>query len=594
MDESFHYEKLNTLNQVYQHTLEPYTGLIKGVEWITTPLYPHQTTMVQRMIEYREKLHDGILIQNQVVHGKVGIVGDEIGSGKTLSILAYLASIFSSPPVPSPPIPSPPVPVPIPVPSPPVPLTMSCELSPSSARYFYSHQILASSTTRMANLIIVPHSLFHEWKQEIQTRTTLPHIAIETRRMLRGEKLPDEMITSAFILTTNKCYKYVNDYAIQHHIQWNQIIIDEASTIYINSSDPPLRFQFLWLITHQWIPLLFKSASFHRTFLYQIRHQDIPLHPELEEWLSESHTSPYEGVLVSSGFLKDYLAVQHPLRHLMVLRNSSREIHQRLCLPSFQTSIIQCRPNVSLASLTTFYLTRHIEPSIHTHQIPHLFQTLSVPFHTLAEYLTHHLPHKHQLIQRKIDDNECVICLERAEYPTIVSCCYHLYCGKCLLKSALMSGKCPTCRDQVTPARMNCFGVIHPSEQIQSKNKMEICLDWIRSHPSGRFLIYSVFDNVYYQLFEEIDRMGRKAERLENHHFSLLKTIRNFKYGATQILFVSNPELLRGLSFPFVTHLLFYHDLPSYEKKQLLVQSAHRWGRTQPLHLIHLHSEVQV
>jgi hypothetical protein len=279
---------------------------------------------------------------------------------------------------------------------------------------------------------------------------------------------------------------------------------------------------------------------------------------------------------------------------LMVLRNSSREIHQRLCLPSFQTSIIQCRPNVSLASLTTFYLTRHIEPIVHTHQIPHLFQTLSVPFHTLTEYLTFHLPHKHPLIKRKMDDNECVICLERAEYPTIVSCCYHLYCGKCLLKSVLMSGKCPTCRDQVTPARMNCFGAIHPSEQIQSKNKMEICLDLIRSHPSGRFLIYSVFDNVYYQLFEEIDRMGRKAERLENHHFSLLKTIRNFKYGATQILFVSNPELLRGLSFPFVTHLLFYHDLPSYEKKQLLVQSVHRWGRTQPLHSIHLHSEVQV
>ena len=141
---------------------------------------------------------------------------------------------------------------------------------------------------------------------------------------------------------------------------------------------------------------------------------------------------------------------------------------------------------------------------------------------------------------------------------------------------------------------MNCFGTLLSSEYIQTKNKMEVCLDWIRDNPSGRFLIYSAFDNVFYQLFEEIDRMGRKAERLENHHFSMLKTIRNFKHGHTQILFVSHPDLLRGLSFSFVTHLLFYHDQPSYEKKQLLIQSANRRGRTQPHHVIHLQSGVQV
>jgi late competence protein required for DNA uptake (superfamily II DNA/RNA helicase) len=157
-----------------------------------------------------------------------------------------------------------------------------------------------------------------------------------------------------------------------------------------------------------------------------------------------------------------------------------------------------------------------------------------------------------------------------------------------------MSGKCPTCRDAVTPVRMNCFGVLSPSERIHTKNKSEVCLDWIRMNPSGRFVIYSAFDNVFYQLFEEIDRMGRKAERVESNHFALVKTVRNFKQGATQILFVSNPELLRGLSFPFVTHLIFYHDLSSYERKQLLIQSAHRLGRTQPLRVIHLHSEVQV
>ena len=410
--------------------------------------------------------------------------------------------------------------------------------------------------------------------------------------MLRGDDLSKTMINCSFVLTTNKCYKYVNDYAQQHGIKWNQIFIDEASSIYMNSSDPPLQFQFLWLISHQWIPLLFKSASFHRASLYQERLQ--VLHTDLEAWLAETQATPYENTLVSSGFLKDYLAFHHPSRHLMVLRNSTGFIQQHIQLPAPEVVTIHCRPNVSLPSLTSYYLSRHIEPTIQSHQIPHLFQTLSIPFHQLSSYLPLHPSQKHSLIRRKMDDNECVICLERCEYPTIVSCCYHLYCGKCLLKSVLMSGKCPTCRDHVTSTRMSCFGSLSSEERIQTRNKSEVCLDLIRMNPSGRFLIYSSFDNVYYQLFEEIDRMGRKAERIDNHHFSLLKTIKNFKHGTTQILFVSNPELLRGQSFPFITHLLFYHDQPSYEKRQLLLQSAHRLGRTQPLHVVHLHSEIQV
>lgn len=578
----FYYEKLVTLNQVYHHTLIPYEGDVTGGEWIKTPLFPHQKTMVHRMSEYRTQLLQGITLSNHVpslsIHGKMGIVGDDNGTGKMLSVLAYLASCM-----------------PMATPIQPDAETKTqtevktCELTPFSSRYFYSHTYrpLHQPST---NLIIVPHALFHEWKQEIHCHTTLPHVAVETRRMLRGDSLAKEMSESSFVLTTNKCYKYVHEYAQQHRIQWNQIFMDEASSIYMNSSDPPLQFQFLWLITHQWIPLLFKSASFHRASLYYLRSHVTPLHPELDAWLSRTHASPYEETLVSSGFLKEYLPFHHPHRYRMVLRNAPPS----LPLPALESTAVHCRPNITLYSLTTYYHTRQLEPAIQTHQVLHLFQSIGVPFHPLAHYLPLHPPHKHPLIQRKMEDQECVVCLEPAEYPTMVDCCYHLYCGKCLLKSLLMNGKCPTCRNHVHPPRMTCFTPLLPTQRIQTKNKMEVCLDWIRTNPSGRIMIFSTFDNIFYQLFEEIHRMGRRAERMENHHFSLQRTVRNFKQGSAQILFVSHPELLRGFSFPFVTHLIFYHEPPSYEKRQLLIQSAHRVGRTQPLHVIQLHSEVHV
>ena len=106
--------------------------------------------------------------------------------------------------------------------------------------------------------------------------------------------------------------------------------------------------------------------------------------------------------------------------------------------------------------------------------------------------------------------------------------------------------------------------------------------------------IFSSFDNIYYELFEEIDRLGLKAERIENNLFSLLKTIKNFREGITNILFISNINLIRGLSMEFATHLIFYHDQLSYELKEILIHSAQRIGRKKPLKILQLHSEIQV
>lgn len=574
MADPFYYEKLMVLNQVYHNALVPCSYDKPLIDCIRTPLFPHQMTMVQRMHEYHERMMRGVLIGQQAIHGKIGIIADPVGSGKTLSILSYLASYQRKDAIP-----------------------LACELTPYSSRYFYSHTIYTPSDRPSTNLIIVPHYLFHEWKNEIQKHTTLKHVAIETRRALRGNELAKEMIDSSFVITTNKCYKYVYEFAQQYGIQWNQIFVDEASSIYMNSSDPPLQFQFLWLITNQWIPLLFKNASFHRASLYHLKDQVTltpALHPELEAWLSPTHSSHYDGVLTSSAFFKEYLAFFHSSRYIMVLRNSEDQIRHNLQLPVCHQEMIYCRPNISFHSLASYYLSRNVEPAIHSNKIPHLFQSLGIIFQSVDEYCQQSLPQKHALIRRNTDDNECVVCLERAEYPTMVDCCYHLYCGKCLLKSILMNGKCPTCRDQVQPNRMTCFTKLSEDQQLITKNKSEVCLDIIRANRAGRFIIYSAFDNIYYQLFEEIDRIGLKAERIESNLFSLLKAIRNFKQGTTQILFISNMDLIRGLSFPFTTHLIFYHDLPSYEKKQLLIQSAQRVGRTQTLEIVHLRSEIPV
>lgn len=567
MADGFLFEKLVVLNTIYNNTLtttklQPQTSVIK------TELLPHQKILVNGMHIYRDKMTRGFLYENHAINGKIGIIGDGAGTGKTLSILAYLASQIATYP------------------------RITCELTNNSSKYFFSHEINQLNDKLSTNLIIVPHSLFNQWRQEITQHTTMQFVAVETRRMLRGTDLSQNMINSTFILTTNKCYKYVQEYADQHRIQWNNIFIDEASSIYINSSDPALKFQFLWLVTNNWLPLVFKNPTIVKNNLYHLKDRII-INPELESWLLDNSNIHYEGQLVSSSFLKDYLPFFHQNRGFTVLRNSTDLINNSLKLPKITYENYNCRTNISINSLISYYLARNIEPNITSENISNLFQALNVEFLNINDYLISQSTQKHSLIKRKVYDRECIICLENAEYPTIVNCCYNVYCGKCLLKNTIITHKCPTCREPLSVQNMCCLK--EDSHHINSiKNKTEYCLDILQKNINGRFIIYSSFDNIYYQLFEEIDRLGLKAERLESNLFSLLKTVKNFQEGHTNILFVSNIDLIRGISLSSTSHLIFFHELPVCELKQILIHSAQRIGRVQPLKIIHLNSEIQV
>jgi SNF2 family DNA or RNA helicase len=568
MADGFLYDKLVLLNNIYNNTLQP-GKMLNQVSVIKTQLFPHQNTLVNGMHLYRDKMTRGFLLGNQAINGKIGIVGDVAGTGKTLSILAYLASQVATFP------------------------RMTCELTNNSSKYFFSHELYHLSDASSTNLIIVPHSLFNQWRQEIALHTTMAYVPIETKRFIRGADLAQKMVNSTFVLTTNKCYKFVQEYALENGIQWNNVIIDEASSIYINSSDPPLRFQFLWFVTNNWIPLIFKTPSIIKSNLYHLRER-VKLNPELERWLLDNINVHYEGQLVSSSFLKEYMPFFHQNRGSIVLRNSIDFINSSINLPLIENSLLQCKPNITLNSLMSYYLARNIEPTISSLKIPNLFQALGVKFSNLEEYITNQLPTKHNLIRRKVEEGECVICLDRAEYPTIVNCCYNIYCGKCLLRNMIVNQKCPTCREVLSTNNICCLKALTEDEKILARNKTEVCLDILNSNKNGKFIIYSAFDNIYYQLFEEIDRLGLKAERIESNLFSLLKTVKNFQEGNTNILFVSNVDLIRGLSLVTTSHLIFFHELPVSELKQVLIHSAQRIGRKHPLKLIHLNSEIQV
>ena len=176
MTEEFHYDKLLTLNNVYHHTLIQSNVAYENPA-IRTPLYPHQATLVQGMIQHREKLTHGFVKEGQIIQGKLGIIVEPAGSGKTLSVLSYLASQPSAP-------------------------SITSELHTNSSRYFFSHELKRVEAVNAPHLIIVPHILFGQWKEEIERHTGIPCFYVEMKRVLKHADTAAQIRKSRVVLTT--------------------------------------------------------------------------------------------------------------------------------------------------------------------------------------------------------------------------------------------------------------------------------------------------------------------------------------------------------------------------------------------------------
>jgi hypothetical protein len=485
---------MRVLHTIYRNTLDSTilpTPIIPG---ITTTLYPHQVTLIQGMHTYRARMSEGIQVDDHEIKARIGILGDPCGTGKTLSVLSYLASDTNQYP--------------------------TIELSPHSTPYFYSQKVTYPQAS--ANLIVVPNHLFGHWQDEIKKHTTLAYVAIDTRGKLKNDTI-HQMLTHSFVLTTNKCYRSVQEYAFRHNIIWNNVVVDDPIYIQLKTSDPRFHFQFLWLMSHDWHSLLFRVPLKKSQLLFLQE----PMHPDLHEMLLEDITEEIHMYPVQ--FMKQYAEYNHSHRGYMLLRNANQHIRDHIHNARVMHFSIQCKSTTTLQSLSSIYLARNT--SISSLHIPSLFQALSITTRSAPEYIELY-PEKQQLIQTKIAENECGICLDPCIYPTIVTCCHHVYCGKCLLQNTIIQYKCPTCRIPLDISRMNCLSEVGVSGL---RSKKEITLETIRS--KRPCIVFTLLDKIFYDLSNDMRAMDVHAELVTS--FTLHKAIKNFKEGTTTVLFVS-------------------------------------------------------
>ena len=166
----------------------------------------------------------------------------------------------------------------------------------------------------------------------------------------------------------------------------------------------------------------------------------------------------------------------------------------------------------------------------------------------------------------------------------------NMFCGACILRQILtqVQSPCPTCRQTLYLPSLLPIADASGMQPPVLLTKQEQVIAYLQKRKDQSHIIYSPFENTYYQIFMELQKIGLTSERLDTRIHQNNQIFDRFQKGLTKVLFVSNTESIRGMNLTKASSLLFFSDPPSYEKQQMLLHSVQRIGAQKPLLLVRL------
>ncbi len=480
----YDYSQLKTIhaiNKVFERSLTDTAPRAETPREIRIPLKPHQAALLQGMEQLETSLRTGVEAPDKsTLYSRYAILGDAVGAGKSLTVLGHIARMKNKK------LPSP------------------AYYHKHSTPYMYSTLPAPQDRNSLkATLILVPHSLYRQWTDYINTQTSLKVEFCKSRRFLTEEKVAVEKITKAdAVLVSNTMYEDVQQLATLHNIHWDRIFVDEVDTIQISRNRRQLHADFVWFITATWIPCITAQNTYitSSTVDYYISRGDVNLdnvHADfkanyLAPTLRQRSTYVVDSHWQSMAFFTPFLN-RHPNRYMIVLRTTDQFRNSSLALPAINVNVLRCKGMREL-KIVHSVLSPHITEMLHAGDISGALIQLGVPestpmslveavtlnqqkelrrleatleFKRGLEYSTAALKEaalaaletkikslKEQIATfekrvEEMDKENCAICYEPLSNTICVPCCKQLFCGGCILELLKRNNSCPMCRAKI-------------------------------------------------------------------------------------------------------------------------------------------------
>lgn len=616
-------KSIRCLNDAYLFSIRSGAPTVETPEAIKVPLRTHQKAVLYEMEQREIQVTSGLDMSGARLFSQFAILGDSVGVGKSLMILGHIARLkaFST-------------------------LQTIPLLDRNSTSKLYSLQdtLLGKGMKEIGCLIVVPHTLFRQWQTYLKEQTTLKGLGLQTQRQLKNESIGKDLEEADVVLVSNTLYGPLQEIVREKKYLWKRVFYDEADTLHIPSTKLEPETRFTWFVSASWSNLLFPNQSLYitQTLLTELITQPrYGIQPELKQILqntlqSSSHaTYAYlRHYIVSGSFFREYFYTNNPNRGRLVLRCSEDFVKESITLPPISIRNLLCRPSV-LQRVVQDAIPSSVRTLLHAGDIQGALGELGVKaeepvslvtavtenrlkeldrlkktydFKASLDYATPQakeaalkalkdkmtsLENQISQLKQRIENYKeeiCPICFDEPQRPTLTPCCSRIFCAGCILTSLTRQSSCPLCRAAITASGLRSLAIepvaknelIDPEEGPQPLKKTEQLLELLKQKSSGRFLVFSRFDNPFLQISHDIESLNLTVKQVKGNKDVIAATLKSFAAGKTNVLLLNSMEAGAGMNITAATDVILLHAMTHEEEKQILGR-AYRMGRTEPL-----------
>ena len=591
---------------------------------IKIPLKTHQLTLLKKCCQLENSSHNSIKLYDSVnnteseLKSTFGIIGDIVGSGKTLTILALIAKKNL--------------------------LQNKLPKMMNKGTITFTEISLVEYDVKPYNIIVVPHTIYKQWVGTIEKYTTLKYFGINNKKsyeafseIFKSEKTSKEFDAN-IILVANTRFADFNRINLPY---WNQYshysryIFDEADMMKIGGSQF-IKCSFMWFVTSSYRTLLNPYVSI--------------------VWKnSNGETSDYynyslgfnirsrQGGLTHSGFIKNYMtniiSFPNKYKQQLVLRNSDEFVREAFNLLDYISHTINCKTpyylkildkNVSQDIINHINagdlkgaiekvdcskfnehdlikgITRELEIKLKNLQIE--FDMKSKMTFSSAKGKDESLKKIHikignvkdkiNSIQEKLKNSQmCAICYDDLDNTSIAPCCNTKYCFSCISKWLHQNKNCPFCR-----AKIDFNSLIIVTDNILEKKKesevllsklynLKIIIEKQMKSPKFKMLIFSEYYNSFEHIEELLKSYGIKYANVIGTTNTINKTVRLYKETEAcdkiDVLLLNANYCANGMNLENSSDIVLYHSMNKDITTQIIGRGQ-RPGRTEVLNVWNL------
>lgn len=616
--------------------------------WIKTPLLPHQQSAIARALQLEKAKKHGILV-NEIagdIHGgrlfcTHGILGDRVGSGKSLTALSLVKM--------------------------PAPENMYSEyvirggLPQGEGRDVgllrnRTQQNSANGTPLIpvtTSLFIVPHALMGQWEDYVEKDTTLKAQFIKKRKDAEEPELMRTIENYDVLFVSSTMWSSLrNVHPIRTYL-WKRVFIDEADSVNISTDCDEIHGLFYWFISASWLNLVFSGGSyFNLETAYTAP-------PETPDFVIERVAKLQNGNYLNIPGCKHMNLVRRmcgiPANNSTVAINSAASQSARLIVHSSEDYIrhsfsiphaihreIVCATPPNIRVLDSFispemmerlnagdihgaldmlgmntYTESEIATAVTDSLVKELDQARKIyEFKKTIEYSSAAGKQKAlEVCEAKIASIEsritamkeriersalqtCPICYCDVTNACVTPCCSQLFCFPCLCESLKRLSSCPLCRVRINDLKdvkvvgsnTNTIAVVEAPKRL---NKKETFLKFLKDNPTAKILMFSGYDASFSGLETQMEENSIHHTTVNGSQARITKLLKEFREGRYNVLFLNARNMGAGLNIESATHVVLFHRM-SAELEDQIIGRAMRLGRRTNLEVVHLLHENEI